>query len=280
MMRNAHRLEGRVALVTGGSRGIGRAVAELFAREGATVFVNHVHDADAAEAVVAALHAASAAEGHSARRHGAIEADVADPAAVSRMFATLEERCGALHILVNNAGLQVETPGEAFDDAAFLRVIGVDLVGPALCSRAALKLFLAQRRAGGNAAPVPCSIINTTSVHEVIPKPGYAAYSVAKGGLGNLTRTLALEFAGRGIRVNAVGPGAVATDMNAAWTGDAAARSAVEAHIPMGRAAEPAEIATVFAFLACDEARYITGQTVYACGGLTLYGDFATNWAS
>ena len=280
MTRNAHRLEGRVALVTGGSRGIGRAVAELFAREGATVFVNHLRDADAAEAVVAALHAASAAEGHPARRHGAVEADVADPAAVVRMFAALEQRCGALHILVNNAGLQVETPGEAFDDAAFLRVIGVDLVGPALCSRAALKLFLAQRRAGGIEAPVPCSIINTTSVHETIPKPGYAAYSVAKGGLGNLTRTLALEFAGRGIRVNAVGPGAVATDMNAAWTDDAAARRAVEAHIPMGRAAEPAEIATVFAFLASDEARYITGQTVYACGGLTLYGDFATIWAS
>ena len=117
-------------------------------------------------------------------------------------------------------------------------------------------------------------------MHETIPKPGYAAYSAAKGGLGNLTRTLALEFAGRGIRVNAVGPGAVVTDMNAAWTGDAAARAVVESHIPMGRAASVEEIATVFAFLASDEARYITGQTVYACGGLTLYGDFAKNWAS
>ena len=180
-------------------------------------------------------------------------------------------RCGRLDILVNNAGMQVETPGEGFDDAAFLRVLGVDLIGPALCSRAALRMFLPQGSG---------TIINTTSVHEVIPKPGYAAYSVAKGGLGNLTRTLALEFASRGIRVNAVGPGAVTTDMNAAWTGDPAARAAVEAHIPMGRAASAEEIATVFAFLASDDARYITGQTVYACGGLTLYGDFATNWAS
>ncbi len=276
-MRNAHRLEGRVALVTGGSRGIGRAVAELFAREGATVVVNHWRDAEAASAVVATLHALSADEGHPSQAHGAVEADVADSAAVERMVVDVASRCGALHILVNNAGMQVETPGDSFDDAAFLRVIGVDLVGPALCSRAALKLFLGQAAAGGT---VPCSIINTTSVHETIPKPGYAAYSVAKGGLGNLTRTLALEFAGRGIRVNAVGPGAVATDMNAAWTGDAAARAAVEAHIPMGRAAEPGEIATLFAFLASDEARYVTGQTVYACGGLTLYGDFATNWAS
>ena len=276
-MRNAHRLEGRVALVTGGSRGIGRAVAELFAREGATVTINHWRDAESAAAVVAALHAISADEGHPARAHGAVEADVSDSAAVERMVTDVARRCGALHILVNNAGMQVETPGDSFDDAAFLRVIGVDLIGPALCSRAALKLFLEQAAAGET---VPCSIINTTSVHETIPKPGYAAYSVAKGGLGNLTRTLALEFAGRGIRVNAVGPGAVATDMNAAWTGDAAARAAVEAHIPMGRAAEPEEIATVFAFLASDEARYVTGQTLYACGGLTLYGDFATNWAS
>lgn len=273
MPRNAHRLEGRVALVTGGSRGIGRAVADLFAREGATVLVNHVGDSAAADATVAALHEASAAEGHAARPHGAIEADVSDARAVASMFADLEARTGALHILVNNAGMQVETPGESFVDADFMRVIGVDLVGPALCSRAALAMFLRQ-------TGTPGTIINTTSVHETIPKPGYAAYSVAKGGLGNLTRTLALEFAARGIRVNAVGPGAVATDMNAAWTGDPKARAAVEAHIPMGRAAEPGEIATLFAFLASDEARYVTGQTLYACGGLTLYGDFAVNWAS
>ncbi len=136
----------------------------------------------------------------------------------------------------------------------------------------ALKQFLA--RPGGG------TIVNTTSVHEIVPKPGYAAYSVAKGGLGNLTRTLALEFADRGIRVNAVGPGAVTTDMNAAWIDDAAARRGVEAHIPMGRAADADEIAPLFAFLASDDARYITGQTVYACGGITLFGDFQKNWAS
>ncbi len=276
-MRNAHRLEDRVALVTGGSRGIGRAVAELFAREGATVMVNHIGDGPAADETVAALQAAGTAEGHGTKPHGAVEADVADPAAVARMFAAVEARCGTLDVLVNNAGLQVETPGDGFDDAALLRVLGVDLVGPALCARAALKLFLG--RPGGGSAQGRC-IINTTSVHELIPKPGYAAYSMAKGGLGNLTRTLALEFADRGIRVNAVGPGAVATDMNAAWTHDPAARRGVERHIPMGRAAEAEEIAPVFAFLASDEARYITGQTVYACGGLTLFADFQRNWAS
>ena len=98
--------------------------------------------------------------------------------------------------------------------------------------------------------------------------------------MANLTRTLALEFADRGIRVNAVGPGAVDTPINAAWTGDAAKRAVVESHIPLGRVATPEEIAGIFAFLASDEASYVTGQTIYACGGLTLFGEFRENWAS
>ena len=117
-------------------------------------------------------------------------------------------------------------------------------------------------------------------MHEVIPKPGFVAYSIAKAGLAAMTRTLALEFADRGIRVNAVGPGAVATDMNRAWATDAEATARVIAHIPMRRAAEAAEIAPTFAFLASDEASYITGQTIFACGGVTLFADFMHNWAS
>ncbi len=271
-MRNAHRLVGQSALVTGGSRGIGRAVAIAFASEGAAVAINHLRDGTAADATLAALREASEAEGHGAKPHLAIDADVADPSDVARMFAEAIESTGDLHILVNNAGFQVPTAGDSFDDATFARVLAVDVVGPAMCCRAALKHFLS--RPGGGV------IINTTSAHEIIPKPGFAAYSVAKGGLGSLTRTLALEYADRGIRVNAVGPGAVTTDMNAAWTGDPAARAIVERHIPLGRAADAEDIAPVFAFLASDEARYITGQTIFACGGLTLYGEFQRNWAS
>ena len=103
---------------------------------------------------------------------------------------------------------------------------------------------------------------------------------MSKGGLGNLTRTLALEFADRGIRVNGVGPGAILTNMNDAWRNDPASRAGVESHIPMGYAATPEAIAPVFAFLASDEAAYVTGQTLFADGGLTLYGDFKDNWAS
>lgn len=268
----APRLKDRFALVTGGSRGIGRAVARRFAAEGATVAVNHVGDDAAAAETLAGLHAASRQHGHSDREHRIEDADVAAPDAVDVMVARLVAAWGRLDVLVNNAGIQSETPGDGYDDDALQRIVAVNLLGAAHCARAAIRHFLS--RPGGGA------IVNTSSVHEIVAKPGFLAYSISKGGLGNLTRTLALEFAGRGIRVNAVGPGATVTDLNRAWTGDVAKRAAVESHIPIGRAATPEELAPIFAFLASDEASYITGQTLYACGGLTLHADFAQNWAS
>lgn len=272
MKLSAYRLAARFALVTGASRGIGRAVALRFASEGAIVAVNHVGDAAAAEETVALARDATAAADLPAAPHCAIEADVADEAAVEAMVADLLRQWGRLDILVNNAGIQAETPGGSFATEALRKILGVDLDGPAFCARAAIAHFLS--RPGGGC------IINTTSVHELVPKPGYLAYSMAKGALGNLTRTLALEFADKGIRVNAVGPGAVKTDMNAAWVDNPDAKAGVESHIPMGFAADAADIAPVFAFLASQDARYITGQTIYACGGITLFGDFRQNWAS
>ena len=123
-------------------------------------------------------------------------------------------------------------------------------------------------------------IVNNSSVHEIIPKPKYVPYSISKGGLENLTKSLALEYADRGIRVNAVGPGAIVTPINEAWIDDPKARAEVESHIPMGRAGTSEEIAAVFAFLASDDASYITGQTLFACGGLTLYPEFRVAWSS
>ena len=123
-------------------------------------------------------------------------------------------------------------------------------------------------------------IVNNSSVHEIIPKPKYLSYSISKGGMENLTKTLALEYAASGIRVNAVGPGAVVTPINKAWIDNPKARGEVESHIPMARPAEADEIAAVFAFLASDEASYITGQTIFVCGGLSLYPEFRTAWAS
>jgi glucose 1-dehydrogenase len=262
------RLSGRFALVTGASRGIGRGVAVRFAAEGATVAINHAHDAEGAEETLAAVRAA----GRPGAAHRIAQADVADPASVDRMIDDTVAAWGRLDVLVNNAGIQTDTPGDGFDEAAFMRILGVNLIGAAYCARAAIRHFLT--RPGGGV------VINTSSVHEVIPKPGFLAYSISKGGLGNLTRTLALEFADKGIRVNGVGPGATVTDLNASWTDDPDKRAAVESHIPMGRATTPEEIAPVFAFLASDEASYVTGQTLHACGGLTLFGDFKRNWSS
>ena len=267
-MSIAPRLKGRFALVTGASRGIGLAVAQRFAAEGATVAINHRDDGPAADAALASLRQGDAGHGD----HRIEEADVARPDAVAAMMDRVVAAWGRLDVLVNNAGIQSETPGDDFDDDALERILAVNLLGAARCARAAIRHFLS--RPGGGV------IINTSSVHEIVPKPGFLAYSISKGGLGNLTRTLALEFAGRGIRVNAVGPGATVTDLNSAWTQDPEKRALVESHIPMDRAATPDELAPVFAFLASDEASYITGQTLYACGGITLHADFAHNWAS
>jgi glucose 1-dehydrogenase len=266
------RLAGRFALITGASRGIGRAVAERFAREGATVAINYAGHREGAEAAQRACIEASREAGHGERRHLVIEADVSSPAQVEAMLGAAVAAWGRLDVLVNNAGILSPTPGDGEDAEALERIIAVNLLGAAHGARGAIRHFLA--RPGGGV------IINTSSVHEAIPKPGFLAYSMSKGGLGNLTRTLALEFADRGIRVNAVAPGAILTSMNDSWRHEPNARAGVERHIPMGYAASPEAIAPAFAFLASDEAAYVTGQTLYVDGGLTLYGDFKENWSS
>jgi glucose 1-dehydrogenase len=266
------RLIGRYALVTGASQGIGRAVAVRLAQEGATIAINFIGPRADADDALARVQAASVERGHGDRDHFVIHADIGNEAEIARMFETVLARWPRLDCLVNNAGFQKESPSEALDVETYRRILDVNLTGAVLCARAALAHFVA--RGGGG------SIINCSSVHQIIPKPGYLAYSISKGAMASLTRTLALEFAGRGIRVNAVGPGAIETPINAAWTGDQTKRAAVESHIPLGRVGTPEEIAAVFAFLASDEASYITGQTIYACGGLTLFGEFRDNWAS
>ncbi|MBV9456564.1 MAG: SDR family oxidoreductase [Bradyrhizobium sp.] len=266
------RLVGQYALVTGASQGIGRAVAIRLAQEGATVATNFVGPPADAEETLAHVRAASDAREHGDRDHFVVHADIGVEADIARMFETILARWPRLDCLVNNAGFQRESPSEALDIETYRRILEVNLNGAVLCAQKALAHFVA-RGGGGN-------IINCSSVHQIIPKPGYLAYSISKGAMANLTRTLALEFAGRGIRVNAVGPGAIDTPINAAWTNDPTRRAAVEAHIPLGRVGTSEEIAGVFAFLASEEASYITGQTIYACGGLTLFGEFRENWAS
>ena len=266
------RLVGQYALVTGASQGIGRAVAVRLAQEGATIAINFIGPRADAEVALARVQAASVERGHGERDHVLVYADIGNEADIARMFETVLARWPRLDCLVNNAGFQKESPSEALDVDTYRRILDVNLTGAVLCARAALAHFV--KRGGGG------SIVNCSSVHQIIPKPGYLAYSLSKGAMANLTRTLALEFAGRGIRVNAVGPGAIDTPINAAWTGDPDKRGVVTGHIPLGRVGTPEEIAAVFAFLASDDASYITGQTIYACGGLTLFPEFRENWAS
>jgi glucose 1-dehydrogenase len=262
------RLQGKNVLVTGASSGIGKAIAIRFAQEGANVAINYHSDLEEAAAVEALVREA----GEAGRTHMSIQADVSKEDQVKAMFADVLARFGSLDVLVNNAGIQKAAASHDIEMDAFDRVLNVNLRGAFLCARQALRHFLER---GG-----PGVILNNSSVHEIIPKPQYLSYSISKGGMENLTKTMALEYAGRGIRVNAVGPGAVVTPINSAWTNDPKARAEVESHIPMGRPAEASEIAAVFAFLASDDASYITGQTIFACGGLTLYPEFRVGWSS
>jgi glucose 1-dehydrogenase len=266
------KLLGKNVLITGASSGIGEAIAIRFAKEGANVAINYNSGADRAEGVKAKVEQASQADAHSGAKHITVQADIAQENQITQMFATVLKAFGSLDILVNNSGIQKPVPSHELEAADFDRIIAVNLRGAFLCSREALRHFLSRGKGG--------VIINNSSVHEIIPKPKYLPYSVSKGGMENLTKTLALEYADKGIRVNAVGPGAVVTPINNAWIDDPKARGEVESHIPMGRPAEADEIASVFAFLASDESSYITGQTIFACGGLTLYPEFRVAWSS
>ena len=257
-------------MVTGASSGIGEAIAIRLAQEGAHVAINYLSDSDEAEAVKARAEKSAQAEGHKSRVI-TVKADVSSEEAIKSMFSTVITEFGSLDVLINNAGIQAPVPSDQLETEEFDRILAVNLRGAFICSREAIRHFLT--RGGG-------VIVNNSSVHQIIPKPIYLPYSISKAGLGNLTRTLALEYAAKGIRVNSVGPGATITPINKAWTDNPSARAEVESHIPMARPASAEEIAGVFAFLASDDASYITGQTIYACGGLTLYPEFRSAWSS
>jgi len=271
-------LEGKTAIVTGGSSGIGQAIAIRLGHEGVNVAVNYVGPLEGAQAtkdaIDAGVHACidevNACSAPS--RAMLVEADVSDEAAVERMFKEVRADLGPVDFLVNNAGIQIAQDSDMLDAAAFDRVLNVNLRGAFLCARAQIQQLLDDDRPG--------SIVNISSVHQVIPKPKFLGYSVSKGGMQNLTRTLALEFAGRGIRVNAIGPGATVTPINRAWIDDPEKSALVTSHIPMGRAGFAEEMAGTTAFLLSEEAGYITGQTLFVDGGLTLYADFRGTWSS
>ena len=269
-------LSGKTAIVTGGSSGIGQAIAVRLGREGVNVAVNYLGAVEGAETTRDAIEAGverCMKEVHDAgARALLVEADVSNEHDVEAMFKTVSAELGPVDFLVNNAGIQIAQDSDALDAAAFDKVLAVNLRGSFLCARQAVRHLLAEDKPG--------AIVNVSSVHQLIPKPKFLGYSVSKGGMQNLTRTLALEYAGRGIRVNAIGPGATVTPINRAWIDDPEKRALVTAHIPLGRAGEAEEMAAATAFLLSDEAGYITGQTIFVDGGLTLFADFRGTWSS
>ena len=265
-------LKGKKVLVTGGSSGIGQAIAVKFAEYGADVAINYYANRDEAQKTEDAIQFCRQSVRQLGVKDILVQADVSKEEDVTRMFDTVLGEWGTLDVLVNNAGIQIPADSHEMTVQQFDRVLNTNLRGAFMCAQRAVQHFLTARKPG--------SIINVSSVHQVIPKPRFVGYSVSKGGMQNLTHTLALEYAGRGIRVNAVGPGATVTPINRAWIDDPEKRAMVEAHIPMGRAGTSEEMAETVAFLASDLGGYITGQTIFVDGGLTLYPDFRTAWSS
>ena len=265
-------LQGKNVLVTGGSSGIGQAIAVRFAEYGANVAINYLRAPEEAHDTEEQVHACTARVKQMGVRDVLVGGDVSDEDDVVRMVGEAIEGLGGIDVLVNNAGIQISRPSEELSSADFDRVLAVNLRGSFMCAREAIGHFLDAEKPG--------SIVNISSVHQLIPKPSYLGYSASKGGMQNLTRTLALEYAGRGIRVNGIGPGATVTPINRAWIDDPVKRAAVEEHIPMRRAGDAQEMAGVTCFLASDLAAYITGQTIFVDGGLTLFPSFLTPWSS
>lgn len=265
-------LQGKTALITGASSGIGQAIAVRLAKEGANVAINYRSSKEDAEDTKATIDQACEEVRNCGVRDLLVQADVSKEDDVIQMVNTVIEKMGGLDILINNAGIQLEGAAHEIPINKFDKVVEVNLRGAYMCAREAIRHFLKQDKTG--------TIINISSVHEIIPKPEFVGYSVSKGGMENLTRSLALEYARRGIRVNAIGPGATITPINKAWAEDPEAKAKVESHIPMGRAGTPEEMAAAVAFLASEEAEYITGQTLFIDGGLTLYPAFRENWSS
>jgi glucose 1-dehydrogenase len=246
------RLEGKVALVTGGAQGIGLACAEAFAREGAKVLITDVN-AEAGGAALANLRAQGS-------RAEFISCDVSIKAQVEAAVAAAVERFGQLDILVANAGVVHAAEFLDLEEADFDRVLAVNLKGVFLCGQAAARQMVKQGLGG--------AIINMSSVNAVLAIPNQVPYVVSKGGVNQLTKVMALSLAPHGIRVNGIGPGTILTELaQKAVLGNREAERKILSRTPLGRMGEPAEIARVAAFLASEDASYLTGQTIYPDGG-------------
>jgi glucose 1-dehydrogenase len=246
-------LKSKVAIVTGGNSGIGKAVALELARQGASIVIDYVCDPEATEELERQI----VALGDQAI---GVEADVSRVAELQKLVDTAVARLGRVDIMVNNAGIETRTSLLETTEAQYDRVLEVNLKSAFFGTQIAARQMIKQGGGG--------RIINITSVHEDWPMPGNTAYCLSKGGMRMLTRTAGVELAAQGILVVGVGPGAIATPINLSTMKDPALLAKLDAAIPLGRMARAEEIATVVAFLAGDGASYITATTIFADGGI------------
>lgn len=255
------KLEDRVAIVTGSDSGIGEATAVELAREGADVAVTYRTDREGAQATGRAVE-------EQGQEAAVVELDHTQPKSVEHLFEEVRRQLGTPTILVNNAGIQASgEPVKEMDLETWKKVLSVNLTGPFLCSRKFLQILDEEGEEG--------DIVNISSVHEEVPMAGGSGYGAAKGGLRNLTRTLALEV-GEHVNVNNVAPGMVLTEFNREAVEDEDVREERESHIPSRRAGEPEDIAPAVAYLASEEADYVDGETLFVDGGLRYqYGQGA-----
>lgn len=261
-------LKGQKALVTGANSGIGKAVAIALGQAGADVVVNYVKGEDSAHQVVETISEAGS-------NAVALQADVSNEAQVQDMFRAMFREFGTVDILVNNAGLQQDAPFDQMTLQQWNTVIGINLTGQFLCAREAVREFK-RRGVRPEVSVAAGKIICMSSVHEVIPWGGHANYAASKGGVMLLMKSMAQELAPYRIRINSISPGAIRTPINrTAWDTPEAYQSLLTL-IPYQRIGEPEDIGRVAAFLASDQADYITGASLYVDGGMTLYPGFAT----
>jgi 3-oxoacyl-[acyl-carrier protein] reductase len=245
-------LSGKVAFVTGGSRGIGRATAEALAEQGAHVVLTYVgNEAQAREAVESIVGAGRKAE--------AVRVDVGDGAAAEQAIADAAKRLGRLDVLVANAGIAIDGLLLRLKEDDFDKILNVNVKGAVSCARAAIKVMMRAKTG---------RVIFLSSVVGEMGNAGQTAYAASKAALLGVTKSLAKEYASRGITVNAVTPGYVDTDMTSVMTGEA--REKTVAGIPLGRTGTAREIATAIAYLASDEAAYVTGQALRVNGGMYM----------
>ena len=256
-------LEGKVALVTGSSQGIGQAIVLRLAQAGANVVINYRSHPAGAEATLAKIQAIGGScymaqcpkvQGHT------IQADLGSVEAVRQLIAESIDHFGKLDILVNNAGIEKHAPFWEVTEADYDAVLNVNLKGGFFATQTFVQHLIQTQRSG--------KIINISSVHEDLPFPNFAAYCVSKGGMKMLTRNLAVELGSLGITINNVAPGAIETPINTQLLNHPEKLQALLNNIPLGRLGQPQDVASIVAFLASSEADYITGSTFFVDGGL------------